>query len=117
MSALYASLQALALSTAGMAALAFAIDRHHEQLTGADALPATQRVVLRSLGALFLAAALLPCVLAWSASVGVVAMLGFWSLGALLVAGLMSLSPRLMAWMGAGAGLLGACGAVLGLAG
>lgn len=117
MSALYASLQALALSTAGMAALAFAIDRHHEQLTGADALPVTQRVVLRSLGALFLAAALLPCVRAWSASVGVVAMLGLWSLGALLVAGLMSLSPRLMAWMGASAGLLGACGAVLGLAG
>lgn len=117
MSALYASLQALALSTAGMAALACAIDRHHEQLTGAQALPVTQRVVLRSLGALFLAAAVAPCVLAWSASVGVVAMLGFWSLGALLVAGLMSLSPRLMAWMGAGAGLLGACGAVLGLAG
>ena len=80
-------------------------------------MPVTQRVVLRSLCLLFLAAALLPCVLAWSASVGVVAMLGFWSLGALLVAGLMSLSPRLMAWMGAGAGLLGACGAVLGLAG
>ncbi len=117
MSALYASLDALALSTAGMAALAFAIDRHHEQLTGADVQPATQRVVLRSLGALFLAAAVAPCVLAWSASVGVVAALGFWSLGALLVAGLMALSPRLIAWMGAGAGLLGACGAALSLAG
>ena len=40
MNELPACLLSLALAFAGMAALAFAMERHYEQLTGARALPA-----------------------------------------------------------------------------
>lgn len=117
MNAWYASTVALALSWAGMAALAFAMDRHYEQLTGCDEVPAFQRVILRSAGILCLVAVFVPATLAWNASVGVVAALGFWSLGALLAAGFMTWSPRLLAWAGASVALPSLCAGILGLTG
>lgn len=65
MSTLHASLAALALAFAGMAALAFAMDRHYEQLTGARELPARCGPQLRGLGTALLALALVPVVSGW----------------------------------------------------
>ena len=94
MNELPACLLSLALAFAGMAALAFAMERHYEQLTGARALPAQRHWQLRCLGAALLLAALLPCVWGWGATVGCVAWLGFVSAGALgCVAGI-SAAPR-----------------------
>ncbi len=86
-STLHAALVAWGLSLGGMAALAFAMDRHYAQLTGALEAPALRRHGLRLAGAALLLGAVVPCVLHWGASVGAVAVLGFWSMGALLVAG------------------------------
>ena len=47
-------------------------------------------------GAVLLALAIWPCVAGWSATVGVVAWLGFISAGALLVALLLPYAPRLL---------------------
>lgn len=74
-----------ALALAGMAALALAMDRHHEQLTGARTLPRHRAAWLQLLGGLLLAAALVPCVQTWGASVGPLAWLGCMSAGALAV--------------------------------
>ncbi|GAB2460703.1 MAG: DUF3325 domain-containing protein [Comamonas sp.] len=108
MSALHASLAAWALSFGGMAALAFAMDRHYEQLTGRHEVPAARRLGLRGAGALLLAAAFAPCVLGWGGSVGTVLGLGFWSLGALSAAGLIALRPRLAAGLAVAAAALAA---------
>ena len=77
------SLQAFALSMGGMTALAFAMDRHYAQLTSLDEVPTAHRMALRVLGALLLLAVCLPAMRGWSATVGSVLVLGFWSLGAL----------------------------------
>lgn len=82
MSAVYASLLACVATFPGMAALAFAMDRHHAQLTGVD-VPLRRRQCLRVTGGVLLVLALLPCLGAWGSTVGVVAWLGFVSLGAL----------------------------------
>ncbi|WP_370679470.1 DUF3325 domain-containing protein [Comamonas sp. GB3 AK4-5] len=108
MNALYASFWALALSFAGMAALAFAMDRHYEQLTGRYELPAAQRWMLRCVGTVALAAAVFPCVAAWGATVGAVAWLGWISLAALAVVGLISAAPRWAAGLAWAALLAGA---------
>ncbi|MOA03546.1 hypothetical protein D3C78_1230570 [compost metagenome] len=92
MSALHASLLSLALAFAGMAALAFAMERHYAQLTGAHALPPARP--LRCLAVPLLLAALLPCVWAWGATVGSVAWLGFLSAGAMGCAAMISAVPR-----------------------
>lgn len=92
MNTLVASLLALALAFAGMAALSFAMDRHYEQLTRRRETPRLLRVGLRALGSLLIALALAPCVLAWGTSVGMVVWLGFLSAGALCVA-------LLLAWL------------------
>lgn len=94
MSSWFASLLALALSFAGMAALAFAMERHYEQLTGARTLPPGRSWQLRCLGAALLPAAALPCIVAWGASVGSVAWLGCLSAGALGSAAAISAAPR-----------------------
>ncbi|MGB3068648.1 MAG: DUF3325 domain-containing protein [Ottowia sp.] len=109
MNMLHASFLAWLLSFGGMAALAFAMDRHYEQLTGRREVPARRRAALRCAGALLLAGVVPPSVLGWSASVGAVATLGFWSLGALAAAGLMSWSPRYTARVAVAASLLGIC--------
>ncbi|MGJ7565330.1 DUF3325 domain-containing protein [Variovorax sp. GB1R11] len=110
MTTAYASLLGLALAYAGMAGLSFAMDRHHEQLTRRRDVPARRRVPLRVAGAALLAAAAVPCVMAWGATVGAVAWLGFLSAGALPVALLLPYRPR-------GAAGLAVCAAVAGCAG
>lgn len=110
MTTAYASLLGLALAYAGMAGLSFAMDRHHEQLTRQREVPVRRRVPLRVAGAALLAAAAVPCVMAWGATVGAVAWLGFLSAGALPVALLLPYRPR-------GAAGLAVCAAVAGCAG
>lgn len=110
MNPLHASALALALAFAGMAALAFAMDRHHEQLTGALEVPAARRWLLRGAGTLALAAAAVPCVWAWGATVGPIAWLGWLSAAALGVAGLLGVAAR---WV-AGVACAAALGAVPG---
>lgn len=113
MNLLLASLLAWLLSLGGMVALAFAMDRHYTQWTGRDEIPPALRVLLRGVGVLLLAAVWIPCVAGWSATVGTVAAIGFWSLGALLAAGGMSWSSRWTARAGAVAALLGVSGCML----
>ena len=86
---------ALGLSYAGMASLSLAMDRHHGQVWGRDAAPHVRRA-LQLAGTVLLALAIWPCVAGWSASVGVVAWLGFIGAGALLVALLLPYAPRLL---------------------
>ena len=86
---------ALGLSYAGMASLSLAMDRHHGQVWGRDAAPNVRRA-LQLAGAVLLALAILPCVAGWSATVGIVAWLGFIGAGALLVVLLLPYAPRLL---------------------
>ena len=110
MSEWLAGLLSLALAFAGMAALAFAMERHYEQLTGTRGTPPARR--LRCVSAVLLLAAALPCVWAWGATVGSVAWLGLVSAGAVgCVAGI-SAAPR---WAARAACALGP-GALLALA-
>ncbi len=94
MNALQASMLAFALAFAGMVTLAFAMDRHHEQLTGAMEISRARSRLLRCAGALMLAVAIVPCLRAWGFSVGVVAWLGWLSIGALLAVALISAAAR-----------------------
>ena len=59
MNALQASVLAFALAFAGMVALAFAMERHHEQLTGAMEISRARSRLLRCAGALLLAVAVI----------------------------------------------------------
>lgn len=90
-----APLAALALAFAGMAGLALAMDRHHEQVTGRAEVPRTRRLVLRWVGGLLLALSQAACIVAWGATVGVTAWCGFLTAGGLLVGVLMTYAPRL----------------------
>lgn len=110
MNVLQASWLAFALSFAGMAALAFAMDRHHEQLTAAMEISAARARLLRAVGAGLLAAAVMPCVQTWGWSVGVVAWLGWLSVGALLVVALISIAAR---WAAVAACILAAAAAIM----
>lgn len=103
----FASLLALALSFAGMAALAFAMERHYEQLTGAREQSPALAWQLRCLGAALLPLAALPCVWTWDATVGTVAWLGFLSAGALCSAAALGAAPRWAARAALGSGLAG----------
>ncbi|OYO30879.1 DUF3325 domain-containing protein [Janthinobacterium sp. PC23-8] len=86
---------ALGLSYAGMASLSLAMDRHHGQVFGRDAAVPVRRA-LQLAGSALLALAIWPCVAGWSASVGVLAWLGFLSAGALGVALLLPYAPKLL---------------------
>ena len=88
-----AAVLAFALSYAGMAGLCLAMDRHHAQVWKRD-VSVSMRWGLRTGGWLLLALAIVPCVAAWGATVGVVVWLGFLSAGALLLAGLLPYAPR-----------------------
>lgn len=96
MSAWQASLVSLGLAWGGMLALALAMDRHYEQLTGLREVPGARRRWLRWMGALQLVAVGTVCQQAWGGSVGMVACLGFWSVGAVVAVALLSAWPR--AW-------------------
>ena len=97
MSTLQTSWLAWALSFGGFAALAFAMDRHYRQLTERDDVPVAQRWVLRGAGTSLLVAVFMVCLQTWGSSVGTVVALWFWSLGALIAAGLLGILPRVMA--------------------
>ena len=114
----YASLLSLALAHAGMAALSFAMDRHHEQLTHQrQQMPLQRRALLRLAGVVLLMAAVVPCVMAWGGTVGSVAWLGFLSAGALLVALLLPYRPRAIACLAACAAAFGGVGLAVAFAG
>ena len=97
---------AFALCWPGMQALAFAMDRHYEQLTGLPEAPRRQRIALRIAGSVLLAVALLLCFSAWGPTIGFVAWWGFLTLGALAVALLLPTMPRMGAGAAAVAGVL-----------
>ncbi|QIL72805.1 DUF3325 domain-containing protein [Diaphorobacter sp. HDW4B] len=89
MTELHAGLVVLALAWGGMTALAFAMDRHHEQLTGKRSMASSRAISLRGAGAFMLLLSAVPSILVWGSTVGFVAWLGFVSAGALLaVAGI-----------------------------
>lgn len=94
MNELLASLCALALCFAGMAALSLAMDRHYEQLTGAAEPPHGQRLGLRLAGTVLLAAALWPCVRQWGWGVGLAAWCAWLTAGAMAVAWTLPYRPR-----------------------
>ncbi len=94
MNALQASVLAFALAFADMVVLAFAMERHYEQLTGAMEISRARSRLLRCAGALLLAVAVMPCLCAWGFSVGFVAWLGWLSIGALLAVALISAAAR-----------------------
>lgn len=104
------ALLAFALAFAGMAALGFAMDRHHEQLTQRHETPPLQRRLLRCLGSLLIALALATCWIAWGGSVGTVVWLGFLSASALSVALLMPYLPRAAAAAAALSAVVGVAG-------
>ena len=108
MSTLQTSWLAWALSFGGFAALAFAMERHYRQLTERDDVPVAQRWVLRGAGTSLLVAAFMVCLQTWGSSVGTVVALGFWSLGALMAAGLLAILPRVMAFLAVVTSLLAA---------
>lgn len=100
-----ASLAALGLCFAGMTALSLAMDRHHEQLTGRPAASRAGVIAWRSLGSALLAAALWPCIAAWSSGVGLVAWCAWLTAGALLVACTLPYTPRITAGSAFASGL------------
>jgi hypothetical protein len=107
----YAStvLTVIALTYAGMAALALAIDRHHRQVFGEDAAQRT-RNLMRVAGGSLLVLAIPPCVHLWGAGAGTVAWVGMLTIGALLSVGMLPYWPRRLAPSAAGAAALGLIG-------
>ncbi|WAH65058.1 DUF3325 domain-containing protein [Xanthomonas hortorum] len=99
MGGLITALLGTALCHAGMLALAVAMHRHYEQLTGRRTAPVTQRWLLRSIGTCLLFAALVLCVLGWGGTVGTMLWLGFLSVGALWAALGLAYAPRWSAWL------------------
>jgi hypothetical protein len=94
----------LALGYAGMAAVALSMARHQEQVLG-KAFAATP---LRLGGWALLAVALVPALVAWGASVGILAWLGMLTFAALGIGLQMTYSPRPVWWTAPAAALLGA---------
>ncbi|APP82027.1 DUF3325 domain-containing protein [Xanthomonas hortorum] len=99
MGGLMTALLGTALCHAAMMALALAMHRHYEQLTGRRTAPVTQRWLLCLIGTCLLFAALVLCVLGWGGTVGTMLWLGFLSVGALLVALGLAYAPRWSAWL------------------
>ncbi|SDF78460.1 MULTISPECIES: DUF3325 domain-containing protein [unclassified Duganella] len=102
-------LTALGLCFTGMTALSLAIDRHHRQVYGGDAPPRKRRL-LRAVGTLLLALAIIPSVVLWGAGAGFVAWLGMLTIGALLAAGLLPYWPARVAPLATAAGALSLAG-------
>ncbi|NIF85806.1 DUF3325 domain-containing protein [Comamonas sp. Tr-654] len=99
MSMLHTTFLALALAWAGMTALALAMERHYEQLTGALELPQLHRRLLRGAAVLLLPTSLLLCLASWGCSVGVTSWIGLLSVGASGTATLLCIQPRWAGWM------------------
>lgn len=113
MTALHACWAAWALSFAGMAALALAMDRHYELPQGRVDMCWRRRWLLRTAGASLLLGAIVPCVWAWGGSVAWVASVGFWSMGGLSVLLALTWLPRWLACAAAFAALCAAVGLAL----
>ena len=77
-----------------MTALAFAMDRHHEQLTGKRSIVRSRALSLRCAGAFMLLLSAVPSIQLWGSTVGCVAWLGFVSVGALLAVAGISFNAR-----------------------
>lgn len=99
MDGLITALLGTALCHAAMMALAVAMHRHYEQLTGRRTAPVMQRWLLRAMAVCLLIAALVLCVLAWGGAVGTLLWLGFASVAALWVALGLAYAPRWSAWL------------------
>ncbi len=102
-----AALAAFSFAYAGMTGLSLAMSRHHEQVTGRRTLSAGRRYFFRVLGWLLLILAIVPCIQAWGAAVGVVVWFGFLTAGGLLIVLMLPYLPRLAACSAAGAGIVG----------
>ena len=94
MTELHGGLLAWALAVCGMTALAFAMDRHHEQLTGKRSIARSRALSLRGAGAFMLLLSVVPSIQVWGSTVGCVAWLGFVSAGALLAVAGISANAR-----------------------
>ncbi|WP_396956147.1 DUF3325 domain-containing protein [Nitrosomonas sp.] len=102
-----AALAAFAFAYAGMTGLSLTMPRHHEQVTGQRVLPSGRRHFFKILGWLLLILAIVPCIQAWGAAVGVVVWFGFLTAGGLLIILMLPYIPRLAVCAAAGAGIIG----------
>lgn len=107
MSVPLAALAAFTLAYAGMTGLSLAMPRHYEQVTGQRVLPSGRRHFFRILGWLLLILAVVPCIQAWGAAVGVVVWFGFLTAGGLLIILMLPYLPRLAALAAAGTTVIG----------
>jgi hypothetical protein len=94
----------LPLCYAAMAAVSLSMERHQEQAFG----KAFDALALRLGGWALLAVALVPAIVAWGTSVGILAWLGFLTFAALGIGLQMTYSPRPVRWTAPAAALLGA---------
>lgn len=101
------ALAAFAFAYAGMTGLSLAMPRHHEQVTGQRILPSGRRHFFKILGWLLLILAIVPCIQAWGAAVGMVVWFGFLTAGGLLVILMLPYFPRLAVCAAAGTGIIG----------
>lgn len=107
MSTSIAALATLALAFAAFACLALAMDRHHEQATGHEAITSRLKCGLRLGAALLALAALAACLQAWGVVVAALAWLGILSCGAILTTLTLSYAPRRLRALASLAALLG----------
>lgn len=94
----------LALCYAAMAAVSLSMERHREQVHG----KAAAAMHLRLGGWALLAVALVPAIVAWGTSVGILAWLGMLTFAALGTGLQMTYAPRPVRWTAPAAALLGA---------
>lgn len=103
---------ALLWSVPAFAALSLAMERHHEQVTGAD-LTVRSMWVWRAAGVALLLVSLGVCGHAWGASVAVAAWLGVLTLAALFTGVVLTYAPRQLRGVAAVCAVLGLCGVLL----
>lgn len=94
MTGLLAGALVFALTLAGFAALALAIDRHHQQVCGRAALRRRRRAALRAAGVLGLGLALAGSVALAGAATGIVLWTGLLSAAALALILVLSYRPQ-----------------------
>jgi Protein of unknown function (DUF3325) len=94
------TLIAFALTLAAMTILCVAMDKHSAQVWGRKP-STTQRVSLRVLGWMLLAAACAFCVQAFGVGIGLVMWFGLLNVAGLLLAFLLPYRPRLLPWIAA----------------
>lgn len=106
------ALSALLACFAGFAALAFAMDKHHRDMTGA--LPKGRALgPYKAAGWIAIALAALPLIQRFGAGVGLTFWLGVLTLAALCAALALTYRPRLLPLAGLAAAPLSLCAALL----